>query len=461
MSYQTTYDPRTQYPTDGGKFAITRWISEWGANPYFRSIDPWAREHTVPFSNAKLINTASVPMHKPGVQGWRGKFVFDEPSGIFISCNRALYTKGTKGNLFRMANFDVSGFSKSPAMMSIELGNVAPLNFVAMLNGCLSGVPSDESGNKPDNYELVILRDQVYGGQLAVLPASAYTAWVTSTSYTAGQKTTSNGYVWRAGSTGTSGGSAPTGTILGGTSSDGTITWTNLGTTAAHGAKNVNPANPDFLSGKTWTNAEENLALTPDGIVQTIVDLQQRRAMNGIQLGLGTRGKVTVLVPFENYEQTRQLVEVFRQIPGTGVTGMTPKQVAITGDTKSQVIYSVQDNPAFGRADVVAVPGMKSTRWVVMASPPADMPPATRALFAHAMGGTVGEWQIQEDPQAMGGDTVPHISVFQFPAGVQSPMFTGSMEGTEAGDIGIAMMLAEGYASGTGILCTFCDTGYM
>ncbi|HSM91882.1 MAG TPA: hypothetical protein VLT47_03285 [Anaeromyxobacteraceae bacterium] len=458
---QPMYDFRSQFNgTAGGTFAITRWISEWGTNPYFKPIDPWYAKHTLPFSNAKLQNVASVPMHKPGVDGWAGKFVFDQPSGLFVKCNRALFTKGTKGNLFDMANFDVSGFDKSPAMMSIELGNVAPLNFVAMLNGAMTGTAVDENGNKPPNYQLIVLGDQIYGGSLAVLPASSLTAWATGTAYSKGQKVTSNGYVWMAGSSATSGASAPTGTTIGGTSSDGTITWTNLCTTAAQAAKPVNPSQPDFMSGTTWTNARENFDITADNVVTAIVDLQKRRAMNGIQLGLATKGKVTVLVPYDTYERTRQLVEVFRQIPGTGVTGQTPAQVAINGGG-SQVIYSVQDNPAFGRADIVAVPGLLSTRWIVLADPPPDMPPTTRTLFAHAMGGNVGEWQIQDDPTAMGGDTVPHISVFQFPAGAQSPMFTGAMEGTRAGDIGVAMLLAEGYASGTGILGTFCDTGYM
>lgn len=465
MSIQTAYDPRSQFNTDGAKYATTRWISEWGSNPYFKPIDPWYKDHCFAFSSAKLHNHTAVPMHAPGVKGWKGKFTFNEPTGLYLHCNRALYWTGTKANLFKMANFDVAAFDKTPGMQSTDLGNTAPLNFVAMLNGCFSGIPRDEAGNKPDNYELIVMGDQVYGGAIAVLPASSITAWATTTSYSAGQKVTSNGYLWIAGSTATSGASAPTppaSPIYGtSTSSDGTITWTLINLAAWQAPKLVNPSKPDLLSSKTWTTAFENFAITPDNIVLAIVNLQLRRAMNGIQLGLATKAKCTMFIPYESYEQTRQIVEVFRQIPGTGVTGSIPKQVPITGGSGlSQVVYSVQDNPAFGRCDLVAVPGMASTRWAIAAAAPPDMAPANRVLLVHAQGGKVGEWQIQDDPQALGGDTVPHISVFQWAAGTQSPMFSGAMEGTESGDIGIGMMLAEGYATGTPILWQFCDTGY-
>ena len=52
-------------------------------------------------------------------------------------------------------------------------------------------------------------------------------AWATSTAYTAGQIVSSNGYVWQAQSSATSGATAPSG--YGTTASDGTITWTKLG----------------------------------------------------------------------------------------------------------------------------------------------------------------------------------------------------------------------------------------
>lgn len=459
MSSQTVYDPRSQYTgTAGGTYAISRWLSEWGGQPYFKPIDPWYGPQTRVVTGAKLINHGSVPMHKPGVSGWRGKFVFDEPTGIYVSCNRALYTKGTKGNLLRMADFDVSAFDKSPQTMSIELGNNAPWNFVAMLNGAMTGIPVDSAGNRPDNWELVVLRDQIYGGSLAVLPSASFPAWVATTGYVVGQKVSNGGNLYICTTAGTSAGSGgPTTTASAIT--DNTVVWKYLFASSAQAAKLVNPANPDFMSSITWTNAYESLAITPDNIVSVIVNQQKRRAMNGVELGLGDEG-VELWVPFSSKEQCRQLVEVMRQLPGTGATGVTPRQVTHNVGTASSVIYSVMDNPVFGRAKVRAISGLKDTRWCVVSPKPAGMPDNTCDLFVHTLGGSVGEWAIQDDPTAMGGDKVPHLSVFQFPAGTQSPMFVGAMEGTVAGDVGIAMLLAEGYASGTGVLVDFCDTGY-
>jgi hypothetical protein len=69
-----------------------------------------------------------------------------------------------------------------------------------------------------------------FGGDLAVGvmdPSSEITAWAGGTSYTIGQIVTSSGNLYAATSTGTSGGTAPSGTA---TPSDGTITWTYLST---------------------------------------------------------------------------------------------------------------------------------------------------------------------------------------------------------------------------------------
>jgi hypothetical protein len=140
---------------------------------------------------------------------------------------------------------------------------------------------------------------------------------------------------------------------------------------------------------------------------------------------------------------------------------MTPINVTPTTpgtNPVSQVIYSVQDNPVFGRAKVRAISGMRSDMWHVVSPRPQPLP--QYSLFIHAIGGNVGEYAIQDDPSSLGGDTVPHIAVFQFPAGAQSPMFTGAMKGTQAGDIGIAMILNEGYAFGSGLLIDSCFTGY-
>lgn len=452
------FDPRSQFPSDGGKFAISKWMAAFLCEPIVQPIDPWFRPGDLTFvqPGAKLINHTSVPIHPAGAQPWGGKFEFDSPSGLYIDCNRAMFQKGTKANLFKISNFDVGSFDKTPQTMGIELGNVAPQSFVALLNGAFSGVPQDKNGNPVPNGALMICRDQIYGGSLAVLPSASIAAWATTTAYTAGQKVMSNGNVYVAGSTATSGATAPTGTT---TSSDGTITWTYLMPQTMQAQKLVNPADANFLKGQTWYNAHENFAISANNIAAVLSNQQTRPAMNGVELGLGDEG-IEVWVPFANKEITRQILEVFRQLPGTGATGQAPVQVPVNGGGGiSQVIYSVQDNPVFGRAKVRAITGLRNDFWCVVSPRPKPMP--QYSLFIHTIGGTVGEYAVQDDPAALGGDTVPHIAVFQFPAGAQSPMFTGAMPGTEAGDIGLAMILNEGYAFGSGLLIDVCSTGFM
>lgn len=452
------YDPRPQFTgSDGGKYAISRWMGAFKCDPIVQPVDPWHRPGDLTFvqTGAKLFNHTSVPIHRPGASPWNGHFEFDEPSGLYIDCNRSKFTKGTKANLInRLSNFDVGAFSKSPGTMAIELGNVAPFSLVALLNGAFSGRPRDSSGNPVANGDLMICRDQIYGGSLAVLPSSSITPWVTATAYDAGQKVTSNGNIYSANASGTSGASAPTGTT---THNDGGIIWTFLFAATQQAQKKVNPANPDMFVGKEWFNAQEKFPITPDNIIASIKNQQRRRAMNGVELGLGDEG-IEVWVPFAEKETTRLMLEVFRQLPGTGVPGTTPVQVPITGGG-SQVIFSVQDNPVFGRAKVRALSGLREDFWAVVSPRPQPMP--QYSLFVMAIGGTIGEYAIQDDPEAMGGDTVPHIAVFQFPAGANSPMFTGAMPGTVAGDIGISMILNEGYAFGSGLLIDVNSTGYM
>jgi hypothetical protein len=438
-------------------------MGAWKTNPIVQPIDPWHRPGDLTFvqTGAKLINYTNVPIHRPGVQGWKGHFEFDETSGLYIQCNRGLYTKGTRANLFKIANFDVGAFDKAPSTMAVELGNVAPLMFVSMLNGAFSQVPLDRNGNPPDdsnNVNLIIAKDQIYGGSLAKLPATSLPAWAASTTYVKGQKVNNGGYIYLCTTGGTSAGSGgPTTTSS--SITDNTVTWKYLFATSAQTPNLVNPANPDLFSGQTWTNAHENYAITPENILQAIINQQQRPAMNGVELGLGDEG-VEIWVPFASKEMTRQYLEVFRQLPGTGtVPQAAANQVPINGSAASQVIFSMQDNPTFGRAKVRAITGLRPDFWCVVSPRPQPLP--QYSLFVHAIGGTVGEYAVQDDPMAIGGDTVPHIAVYQFAAGTSSPMFVGAMKGTNAGDIGIAMLLNEGYAFGSGILIDVCSTGYM
>lgn len=453
------YNPTTQYASPGAQFLTTQWVSEWSGQPYIKAAENVFDRCTLPVSKSKLQNTTAIPFHSPKAGAWKGQFTFERNTGKFINCNRALWWIGITANLIEMAVLDITAFSKSPQSASITAGNIAPLTQVAMVNGCFTGIPVDESGTVIENADHIVMTDQVYGGAIAVLPASSMPAWVMSTAYVAGQKTTSNGNIYMALNTATSGATAPTGTAS--SVSDGAVNWRYLFPSSTQAPKLVNPVKTDFMSSITWTTAQEQYAISPNNIVAAIVSLQQQRADNGIQLGLATRGKAQVGVPYGSYEQMRQIIEVFRQIPGTGVPGVPVQQIPINGGGgASQVLYSVMDNPAFGRADLVAVPGMLPSRWFVGATPPPDMPPARSSLFVHTFGGTMGEWEPNENFGPVNGDMVPHIQVIQFPAGPQSPMYCGAMPGTVVGDIGIGMWIAEGFAFGSTPCFRWFDTGY-
>ena len=54
-------------------------------------------------------------------------------------------------------------------------------------------------------------------------------------------------------------------------------------------------------------------------------------------------------------------------------------------------------------------------------------------------------------------DTVPHIAIYQWPQ--NSAMFMGAVPGTQAGDIGISMLLNEGFAAMSGLLFEYNFTG--
>ncbi len=456
------YNPTTQFPSGGARQAISGWLDDWTAEPIVQPIDPWYRPGDLTFvqPGAKLISYVDVPVHTPGAQGWGGTWEFDENTGIILQVSRSMWQKGTKANTFKIAEWDPSAFSMAPETMGIELGNVAPYALVALLNGAFGGVPVDRNGNKIDNADVMICSDQIYGGSLAVLPTTATTTplggiapWITSQAYVLGQKVTSSGNVYTAGAgaPGTSGATAPSGTT---TSSDGTITWTYLFAATQQAQKLVNPANPGFLSGSSWYNCHESFAITVDNIVAAITNQQIRLAMNGVELGIGDEG-LEIWVPFASKEKVRQLVEVFRQLPGVGASNSAAIQVPITGLSNSQVIFSAQDNPIFGRLKVRAISGMRSDLWCVVSPRPRPRP--QYSLFLHAQGGKVGQWGIQTDGAAMAADKVPHIWVKQWTE--DSAMFAGAMKGTVAGDVGITMLLNEGFAFGSGLLIDVCFTG--
>jgi hypothetical protein len=391
---------QSQQYQGGQSLGVQEFIGAWGASPIVQTIAPWHRpgDLTNVVAGARLKSFVPVPIHSPGLKQFVGKWSFDENSGRVCEVTRGIWQKGSKINLFDAAELDISQWSKAPGTVAVEIGNNAPLCLVYILNGCYSGTPQDAAGNVIYLEGTSQIHPALQAYEQVYYDISEHKPLVVLDSDTGNHRL-------------------------------------------------INPFRPDFMTDVKWWNAKENVAITAPNITAAIKNMQIRRAMNGIEMNLGDEG-LEIWVPFSSKEDVRLLVEVMRQLPGTGTA--TPSdaiQVPISGGG-NQVIFSVQDNPVFGRAKVRAISGMRSDLWCVV-SPNTLRNPAL-SLFHYAHGGATGEYAITESPAPNGNGNVPHIWVYQWDQ--KSPMFAGTMPGTKAGDIGVSMMVNEGFAAGTGLL---------
>jgi hypothetical protein len=397
------YDPQTQFPAGSqSAYAVHGWLQNWSAQPIFMPVDPWYRPGDLTFiqPNAKLEMSQSVPIHKPGVQDWEGRWEFSEPSGLFIHCKRSMFQKGTKANIFAMAEFNYNSFDMTGATMAIELGNNPAYQLVGIVNGCYSGVAQNAAGAAYPKQRKIIAKDQIYGGNLCV----------------------------------------------------------KQGDTANY--KPVNPCDPSV--GTPWYNGHENFDVTnPQHYVAALENMQQRCAMNGVELNIGDEG-LELWINFGRKERAKLILEVFQQLAQSGI--VTPIVVSTGQNTTAvnslltsyndTVIQGTQTNPVFGRMKVRAVTGLRPDLAVIVAPRPAPLPQYSAFIYMH--GGAVGEFGIQDDPAALMNDKVPHIATFVWDQ--KSPMFFG-VEGTTAGDIGVSNILTEGFASVSGLLFEYLFTG--
>ncbi len=317
------YDPSTQFPAGSqSAYAVHGWLSGWSASPISMPIDPWWRPGDLTFvqPGAKLEMSQSIPIHKPGVQDWDGRWEFSEPSGLFIKCKRSMFQKGTKMNIFTSAEFDYTAFDMSPGTMAIELGNNPAYQLVAIVNGCYSGTPQTAAGVVLPLSRKIIGKDQVYGGNLAV----------------------------------------------------------KYGDTANY--KLVNPT--DSSVGTPWYNCRENFDVTnPQHYTAALENMQQRCAMNGVELGIGDEG-LELWINFGRKERAKLILEVFQQLAQSGI--VTPVIVSAGQNTTAvnslltsyndTVVMGTQTNPVFGRMKVRAITGLRSDLACIVAPRPAPLP---------------------------------------------------------------------------------------
>lgn len=450
-----SYNPLNGFQ-GSAKYAVHRYIGALFGQPMVAEIEDWlgVGRFTREIPGSKLLNDINIPISEPGMQRFDGTVGFEEASNVFVSVSRGTYRKGAKTNKIKAAEVDLNAWSMAPSTMNVEIANNKYLLAVACLNGALTGIPKNAAGQALGFPEL-INTDQIYGGPLAVLkPNTSFAlgglpAWVTSTSYSAGQLVTSNGNTYSAGSTATSGATAPSGTT---TSSDGTITWTYVQATPA--LKPINPADPSIINPHDgtagWFSAWQNSPITPDNILRCLKNHQIRCAMNGVSIGLG-RKAVELWVPYLSEEDARLLVEVMRELAGSGYLSFEP--VVVNGNVTA---FSAQTNPVYGRCLVRPIHGMRSDMWGIASPPPMNRP--EYALFLHAFGGKAGEYVVNPDGfDQEANEAVPHIALFTFDQ--NSAMFFGVPGVSKFGDIGILALLNEGIATQSSLLLDLNFTG--
>lgn len=456
-----SYNPLSSF-SGAALFAVHRYIGALFGQPMVAEVEDWmgVGRFTREIPGSKLLNDINIPISEPGMQRFDGQVGFEEASNLFVKVMRGTYKKGAKTNKIKTAEVDLNAWSMQPSTMNVEIANNKFLLAVACLNGAFSGIPQNAAGTALGFPEL-IATDQIYGGPLVVLqPGSAaggLPPWATGVAYTndassRGPLVTSNGNIYRgtSGVPGTSGATAPSGTT---TSSDGTITWTYV--MAAPSLKPINPADPSILNPSTgaagWFNAWQNSAITPDNILRCLQNHQIRCAMNAVELGLG-RKEVELWVPYLNEESARLLVEVMRDLAGSGYLSFEP--IIVNGNVTA---FASETNPVYGRCLVKPVHGMRSDMWGIASPPPSNRP--EYALFLHAFGGAAGEYTVNPDGFDESENTsVPHIALFTFDS--NSAMFFGVPGVSKFGDIGILALLNEGIATQSGLLLDLNYSGY-
>jgi len=387
----TQYGPSALY-------AVHQYFGAFGAKPITYPINPWWRpgDLTWVIPSAKLNVEIPLPVHKSGLQPWQGRWVFHERSNLFLACTRGQMTTGAYIDVIKASEIDFTSWSAQPDSLSIEIGNNPGICLAYLLNGAYSGTPQDESGNVKTLPGLLPCIDQIYGGVRA----------------------------------------APT---------------SNVNTIAIKSNGTLKPVNPcDSSIGSGWYNARDNFDGTnAANWIPVFENLADRRAMNNVPAGLANKNDLKLWVAPSKYERNRYLFELAETLVQSGMIGQI--EYTPTGGTTPTVLFGNAPNPAFGRLTVEPIPGMRSDMTVLVAPRPKEHP--TLSMFLYPHGGQVGEYAVQEDPMALGGDKVPHIAVFPFDK--NSALFAGTMDGIPAGAIGLAMIVNEGFAWGSGFLCEF------
>ena len=206
----------------------------------------------------------------------------------------------------------------------------------------------------------------------------------------------------------------------------------------------INPMYPtDTSRGDPFFTGYENSGLTPENVRRSLINLQLRRNFMGQLLGYGTNpATVELWCAPELGPVADDVLGKLVVIPGTGPLGQAATQVAITGDTKSQVVFGSQPNTVVGQATPRRLTGLRKDLWGLVET--GGQQTKEHALFWAARGGNGTKYQINTDPGAATNQGVPYIEIEQHNPVPESPVYMGAVPGTKKGDFGFGVRVNKG-----------------
>ncbi len=378
-----------------GQQAVTAFSSQWQAAPFTPTHDKsWYQKITHYETNAKQTVLLPTAVHLVQGREYAGNLHFDRNGYFSMQLGRGTRSWGSTVNIIDGAEWDPTKWPLTPNTVATQMGNDEPISVVYLLNGCYSGTPQKRDGtvitlkNEPNTPPRLSAYDQ---GYFALSEKRKFAVLDTDT--------------------------------------------------ANH--RPINPIEPASLKyGPKHWNARQNVDINPTNIMEARKNLQRRRSYLGEDLMYGHDDTTLELwcAPTK-LDQAKESLEWLALHPGTGGLGQTPRQVPITGGGGvNQVIYSSQTNTALGRAKPVPIRDLREDLWCLVETG-GEQSAETKA-FGVAIGGSSGQYALNEDFAAPDNGSVPHIYAREYGPG--SSLWDGLIEGSKHGDVGMFWLLNQG-----------------
>jgi hypothetical protein len=348
-------------------------------------------------TNAKFDNIIPIPINTFKLHEDDGALHFSRNGSLTCRVSRGVQTGGALINLYKAAEYDGAAeiWPATPDVIAATIGNGEILDLAHLLNGAYSGFPADEFGN------VIAVQDDPNVPRRLSSVLQVYAQIEDARPHIVISGDTANYFP-------------------------------------------INPMYPTNTAlGDPWFNGYEDSELTPANVRRALVNLQLRRNFMGQLLGYGTNPATVELwhAP-ELGPIAKDVLGELVILPGTGPLGQTAVQVAITGDTKSQVVYGSQTNTMVGKAKPRQLVGLRPDLWGLVEV--GAQKTKEHALFWAARGGSGSSYQINTDPGASTNSAVPYVAIQQHNPVPESPVFMGAIPGTMAGDFGFGVRVNKG-----------------